>query len=261
MTNINFKKAKDRLLNGANKGLEQIMNSETAKNAGKLFADYSSGLKGNVANQGGKLVKKYVKDSVTKDNPTGATVGALSESLIKQTATSIKHCIDTLQGYLKATTTEARRYNELPEFEAAKSVFMKYASDSSMQGNETIDYKGVEFIVERSARKLSLSFEDSQKKVQISSAIFKNPNYSELEFELEEITEDLLDNVKRLADPFTVDVNMSTSLDFEKDDGNITYAVNYTKSNGEGNITYTPPKRAGIKLTYTILASKEMENN
>lgn len=46
-----FKTTKDELLKGANKGIETIINSETAKKAGKFFADYSSGLKDIVANQ------------------------------------------------------------------------------------------------------------------------------------------------------------------------------------------------------------------
>ena len=268
MWDINFKKTKDELLKtkdellkGANKGIETLADSEVAKKTGKFCADYALGIKGKVIKQGLKFAKGSVEDKIKDDNSIGATVGAIGESLIKQAATSIKQGVDTMQSYIKSATAESRRYNELPEFEAAKKLFMEYTSDSSMQGNETIGYKGVEYIVAKTPRKLCLSYEDRQKKVQISSAIFKNTEYSELEFELEQITEDLLDKVEWLADPSTVDVNMSHTFLFEKDDGDITYSVNYTKSQGEGNLIYTPPKRAGIKLTYTILAGKEMGDN
>ena len=268
MWDINFKETKDKLLktkdklfNEANKGIETLANSETVKKTSEFCTDYALGFKGKVIKHSLKFAKGSVEEKIKDDNSFGATVGAIGESLVKQAATSIKDGVGTVQSYIKSATTESRRYNELPEFEAAKSLFMEYAADNSMQGKETIGYKGVEFIVAKTARKLCLSFEDRQKNVQISSAIFKNLKYSELEFELEQITEDLLDKVKWLADPATVEVNMSNTLYFKEDENNIRYSVTYTKSNGKGNIIYTPPKKAGIKLTYTILAGKEMGDN
>lgn len=209
-----------------------------------------------------KLAKKYVKDNVTKDNPTGATVGAVSESLIKQAATGIKHGISSLQSYLKDTITESRRYNELPELEAAKSLFLKYVTYNSMQGRETIDYKGVISKIKKTEDELYLDLKSEQKNVKISS-ILKDKKLSQLEFELENITEDLLEKVNWLADPATVDVDMHKTLHFKADIDNIItpYSADYKKCNGEGEITYRPNNQTGVRLTYTILASKKMEDN
>ncbi len=243
------------------KGIETIINSETAKKAGKLFADYSSGLKDTIANQSKKLAKKYVKDNVTKDNLTGAKIGAVSESLIKQAATSISHGISSLQSYLKDMTTESRRYNELPEFEAAKSLFMRYAREDSMQGEETIKYKEDEFTINKTEEGLYLDLQSKQKSVHISS-ILKDKKPSQLEFELENITEDLLERVNWLADPAIVDVKMHKTLHFKADiDNIITYSADYKKCKGEGEITYRPNNQTGVKLIYTIFASKKMEDN
>lgn len=199
--------------------------------------------------------------NIREENPTGAAVGALGESLIKQAATGIKHGIDTLQNYLKATTTKFRRYNTLPEVEDAKSLFMKYASNKSMLGNETVAYEEIKFTIEKTEDDLCLYIKSEQKNVKMSSPL-KNKKLSKLELELENITGDLLDNINWLAGSATVDVNICKTLCFNDDSGNkITYSADYKKFNGKGEIIYKPNDQTGVKLTYTIFASKKMEDN
>ena len=95
-----FSKTKEELLNGANKGLKTLK-SKAAKETSKFATDLALGVPGFVATQGTKLAKKYIKDSVKKENPTGATIGALGESLVKQVVGGVTTSVNVLQDYLE----------------------------------------------------------------------------------------------------------------------------------------------------------------
>ena len=199
--------------------------------------------------------------SIRKNNPTGATIGSLGESLIKKAAIGIMDSIDTLQSYLKTTTTKFRRYNKLPELEDAKNLFMEYASNKSIQGNETIAYDGIKFTIEKTKDELCLYIKSKQNNVKISSSL-KDKELSQLELELENITEDLLDKVDWLADSSVIDVNIYKTFCFNESSGNrITYSADYIKFEGIGEIIYKPDDKAGVRLKYTILENKNLEDN
>ncbi|MDP2908727.1 MAG: hypothetical protein Q8N77_02880, partial [Nanoarchaeota archaeon] len=90
-----FKKIKKELIQEANEGLKKIQGSSESE-AAKAVAEKASGLKGLLIKQGGDFLKKYLKENVTQDNPTGATVGAFGEYVVKQTAAGIKKGIGAL---------------------------------------------------------------------------------------------------------------------------------------------------------------------
>ena len=207
-----------------------------------------------------KDILDYQLKRIKEYNSTGAAVGAISESLIKQAATGIKHGVDKLQSYIKDTTTESRRYNNLPELEAAKSLFMEYASNNSMMGSETVKYKGIEFTIEKTGDELCLDLKSGLKNVKISSHL-EDQEFSQLELELKNITEDLLEKVNWLEDSATITADLRNTLYSNDSKDNRSHSADYKKFKGKGEITYTPDKKTGVRLTYTILASKEMGGN
>ena len=208
-----------------------------------------------------KDLLNYQLDKIKEYNTTGAAVGAISESLINQAATGIKHGAYKLQSYIKDKTKEPRRYNQLPELNAAKSLFMEYASNHSMMGSERVKYKGIEFTIEKTEDELCLDLKSGLKNVKISSPL-ENKELSQLELELEDITKDLLSKVDWLTDPATMTADMHNTLYSNGGkDNKLSYSVDYKKFNGKGEINYAPDKQTGIRLNYTILPGSKMEDN
>lgn len=256
-----YEKTKDGLIRDASSGLNTLK-TRAAKETGKVVTEFALGVPGFVATQGGKLAQKYIKESVKNENPTGATIGALGESLVKQTTNGLGKTVNVLQDYLEDKTKAAyRKHSKIPEVEAAKSLFMDYAKDSSMQGKETINYKGVEFIIDKTEKELSLDMKKEGINIQIASYV-KNKDYSNLEAELETISNDILAKMDCILDPAIINVDSQREL-FTEDDKNIQrFSANYKKSAEGCEFIYLPEKKEGVRFRYAIISiAKNMEEN
>ena len=255
-----FEKTKDDLLNEANAGLKKLK-TKAAKETGKVAAEFALGVPGFVVTQGSKLAKKYVKDSVKNDNPTGATIGALGESLVKQTVNGITKSVDILEDYLDNKAAAAyRKHSKIPEVEVAKSLFMEYAKDSSMQGKESIQYNGVEFIVDKTEKELALDMTKEGVNIQMASYV-KNKDYSHLETEIQTISDDILERIGWLADPATLNVDSQRELFIKEGTDIKRISANYKKSADGCEFIYLPEKKDGVRFRYAISTAKNMEEN
>lgn len=238
--------AKKKMIRGAN----EVVNSEDTKEAGKVITEYGVGVKGMLIKKGGKFLKRYVNEKMTTENPTGATVGAFGEYVVKQVGSEVKKGINVMQKYLEKETHRYHKLEAVPELEIVKGILEGYAQDSQEQGREEIKYKGVEFIVDKTEKELSVSLKSKGKAVELTYFL-EGASIPVLSEELCKLTDDLLKRLNRLLDPSVSGLEKTTSLRVARGEKEISYIVQSKKTDRLLEVSYIPEKkRAAIMLSY-----------
>lgn len=238
--------AKKKIIQGAN----EVMSSEDTKEAGKVITEYGAGIKGVLVKKGGKFLKKYVNEKMTTENPTGATVGAFGEYVLKQVGSEVKKGVNTLQKYLEKETHRYHKLEVVPELEIVKGVIEGYAQDSKEQGREEIKYKGVEFIIDKTEKELYVNLKNKGKAVGLTYFL-EGASVPVLSEELNRLTDDLLKRLNRLLDPSVSGLEKTTSLRLARGEKEISYTVQSKKTDNMLEVNYNPEKRrAAVMLNY-----------
>lgn len=250
-----LKKIKKELIQEANEGLKKIKGSSESE-AAKTVAEQASGLKGLLISKGGQFLKTYLKENVTQDNPTGATIGAFGEYVVKQTVTGIKKGVSALQNYLESESNNYRRQDIMPELEAAREILATYADDKYEQGREDVAYNGIEMMINKTEKEISLNLKRGQKTIELTYLI-NGREVSDLNNDFGILTEDLLTRLEKLSDPAIQKVEKRTTLKIPQTKGEATYFVSFKKENGAYEVSYASEnKKNGIMLKYVMEETK-----
>lgn len=256
-----LKKIKRELIQEANEGLKKIKGSSESE-AAKAVAEQASGLKGLLVSKGGKFLKTYLKENVTQDNPTGATIGAFGEYVVKQTAAGIKKGLGALQNYLESESNNYRRQDIMPELEVAREILATYADDKYEQGREDVAYNGIEMMINKTEKELSLNLKRGQKTIELTYLAHEfwkkgSLEVAELNKDFGILTEDLLTRLEKLSDPAIQKVEKKTTLKIPQTKGEATYFVSFKKENGAYEVSYASEnKKNGIMLKYVMEETK-----
>lgn len=264
-----LQKFKKKVIEKTDSGIQVLKGSPDAKSAtetGKEVLKEVSGLKARLIKEGTNFAKTYMKDNVTKENSTGATLGALAEYLVKKTAKGIKTAVGALTDYVENEADKYHKIDLIPELEAAKALINEYAKDASEQGEEAINYKGIEIILNKTEKELSVGLKNKQKEIKIRYLLNGN-DISELNKDLEYLTEDLIKRIDKLSDPDTLKISKKTTFSIPNSKGETTYVVGFKKENDTYEVNYAPnnkilgivDKKHGVILNYTFQKLTPME--
>ncbi len=265
-----FKKMKKGVIEKADKGIQLFKGSpdaQGAKEVGKEVLKEVSGLKTRIIKGSTDFAKTYMKENVTQENSTGATLGALTEYVVKKTVKGVTAVADALTAYIENEADKYHRIGVLPELETAKVLINEYAKDKSEQGEEAINYKGIEIILNKTEKELSVNMKSKQKEIKIKYLLNGN-DIEELNKDLGYLTEDLIKRIDKLSDPDTLKINKKTTFAIPRSKGETTYVVTFKKENDKYEVNYAPnnkilgmvDKKHGVIMEYVLqkpLASKE----
>lgn len=255
-----LQKFKKKVIEKTDKGIQALKGSPDAKGAtetGKEVLKEVSGLKARLIQEGTNFVKTYMKDNVTKENSTGATLGALGEYIVKKTVKGVTAVADTLTEYIENEAVKYHRLDTIPELEAAKALINEYAKDKEEQGDELLQYKGIEMVLGKTEKDLSIRLKNKGKTIGLTY-LLKDTEISYLNKDFEIITGDLLKRLDKLSDPATLRIDKRTTLKIPLTKGEATYLVSFKKEDGTYEVSYTPEnKKTGIMLKYTL--EKQMQ--
>jgi len=264
-----LRKFKKKVIEKADEGIQTVKGSpETndAKEVGKKVIEEAIGLKSRLIKEGTEFAKKYMKENVTQENSTGATIGALGEYIVKKTVKGVKTVADAVTDYIE---NEAKKYHQIdlmPEIQIAKSLINEYAKDKEEQGEEAINYKGIEIVLNKTEKELSVDLKNDQKEITIKYLLNGN-DISELNKDLEYLTGDLIKRVNKLSDPDTLKINKKTTFAIPNSKGETVYTVNFKKENDTYEVNYAPNnkilgivnKKHGVILEYVLLKKPVQE--
>ncbi|MBM3199791.1 hypothetical protein FJZ53_02550 [Candidatus Woesearchaeota archaeon] len=246
---------KKKVIEKTDEGIQKLKGSEEAgdaKEVGKKVVEEAVGLKSRIIKEGTAFAKKYMKENVTQENSTGATIGAFGEYLVKKTAKGVKAAAEALTDYIENEAVKYHKKDTFPELEAARSLVNEYAQDNVEQGEEELNYKGIDLIIKRTDRDLSINLKNKQKKIELTYFL-KDAEISDLNYEFDTLTGDLLKRLDKLSDPATVKINKTTVLKMDSPlnkNGKV-YTVSLKKIDGAYEVGYTPENRkAGVMLKY-----------
>lgn len=238
-----------KMVIGANEGLEKITDPKT-KEAGKAFVETASGLKGMLVSKGTDFLKKYLKENMTEEHPTGATIGAFGEYVVKKSVEKVKSGLEALKDYLENETANYQKLDVIPEIEAIRQLIKEYAQDTLEKGREEINYKGIEIVVNTTEKELSLDLKHQPKTVSVTY-LLKDKTISELDQDFGVIAEDLLERLNKLSDPAVLKIEKNATLKLQRAKGEAKYFVNLQKGEGRCEVSYTPEdKKYGVILKY-----------
>ena len=247
-----LKGAKKKIIQGANGVMNsEAMNSEGSKEAKEMVSEYGAGLKGMLLKKGSSFLKTYVNEKMTTDNPTGATVGACGEYIVKQVGKEVMKGIVLLQQYLEKEANRYEKLEAIPELEVVKSILEGYAQDSQEQGREQVKYKGVEFIVDKTEKELSVNLKNKEKEVTVTYFL-NGVSIPTLSKELYKLTDDLLKRLNKLINPSIASLEKTTNLIIDRDGKEILYHIQFKKTEETLEIGYSPEKKgSAIMLKYS----------
>ena len=261
-----LKKIRKGVIEKADQGIQSVKGPKeepSLAEVGKEVLKEANGLGTRLLNTGKSFVKDYMKENVTKDNNTGAMIGAFGEYLVKKTVKGAKIAADALTNYIENEACKYHKMEALPELEAARLLINEYAKDKSEQGEEAISYKGLEITLNKTEKELSVSMDGNQKKIKIRYLLSGN-DIEELNKDLGYLTEDLIKRMDKLSDPDTVKISKKTTITIPRSKGETNYSVAFKKEKGDAaeayEVSYTPnnktlgviDKKHGVVLEYAL---------
>ena len=250
-----LQKFKKKVIEKTDKGIRALKGSPDAKGAaetGKEVLKEVSGLKARLIKEGANFARTYMKENVTQDNSTGATIGALGEYLVKKTAKGVKVVADALTDYIEKEAKKYHRIDTMPELNVVKELINQYAEDQQEMGKETLNYKGIGIVVNKTEKDLSITLTRDPKIVSLTY-LLKDKKITDLNKDFETLTADLVKRLDRLSDPTMSMIDKTTTFKILQEKGEQKYLVHMKKENEIYDIAYTPENRnSGIILKYVV---------
>jgi hypothetical protein len=140
----------------------------------------------------------------------------------------------------------------MPELNVVKELINQYAEDQQEMGKETLNYKGIGIVVNKTEKDLSITLTRDPKIVSLTY-LLKDKKITDLNKDFETLTADLVKRLDRLSDPTMSMIDKTTTFKILQEKGEQKYLVHMKKENEIYDIAYTPENRnSGIILKYVV---------